>query len=297
MDIIYSHNNNWFFADLAERLFHDLPTERRAQARLLNVREFLDAEPSDHVVVINWHEATMEPSIKGREPILRRRVAAAARRTLVCAECVGTGWFKNQFADDIEWSELVDVGWFEQELPTERAETPYRFVFNAPTRTERTQLEARLAAASADRPIPWAFIASLTEDRAGFADELVKWDPRGFLFLPTVMPVRPGSGRLEKHHLDRILSATRFYIWRAQHDFAYFESFRVLDALLGGAFPVKIDPLFRARFQETGCVFNSLSDMIDAFSRADRNEAFARLVRSLLDRPTLGQSFTEVLDA
>jgi hypothetical protein len=66
MDIIYSHTNNWYHADFARRLHADLPEPLRATTRLLNVVEWLDSEPSDHVVVVNWEEAVREPRLGPR---------------------------------------------------------------------------------------------------------------------------------------------------------------------------------------------------------------------------------------
>lgn len=299
MDIIYSHNNNWFHVDFAERLFHDLPEPLKKNARLLNVVEYLDVEPADHVVVINWMEAVLEPTLKGRETTLRDRVAGCSRRSIVSAECAGTPWYRRQFEDGIEWSDMVDIGWYPQVVPPEHSNVPYRFLYNSLTAREREIIAAvrdRIPDDFAGRPIPWTFIAASTPDRVAFADDLVAWEPRGFLFLPPVGPARPNSGRIEHHHLDRILRASKLYIWRAHHDFPYFETFRVLDALLRGALPIKIDPLFADRFHETGCVFADLTEMEAALEGHGAAATLDRLCADLLARPTLGRYFQNAMN-
>lgn len=298
MDIIYSHNNNWFHVDFAERLFNDLPDDLKRTARLLNVIEYLDVEPAEHVVVVNWMEAVLEPTLKGRENVLRERVAGRARRSVVSAECAETTWYRRQFQDGIAWSDMVDIGWFPQTIPLELSEVPYRFLFNGLTNAERVVIADmfdRIDTEFDRREIPWTFIAAMTPDRVAFADDLVAWEPRGFVFLPPVGPARPDSGRIERHHLDRILRASKLYIWRAHHDFPYFESFRVIDALLRGAFPVKIDPLHAERFREAGCVYTDLAEMIAALRGDQLKRSLGGLCVQLLESPTLGESFRSAM--
>lgn len=303
MDIIYSHTNNWYHADFAHRLYADLPAPLRATTRLLNVVEWLDGDPADHVVVINWEEVVREPRLGPRVPELCARVAATPRRTLLSAECVGTTWFELQFAEGIAWTDFIEVGWFGYPLPEPYRGLRYHVLGTLATRAEQKRFRRlcaeldRLPAQGTHRPLPWAFVGMRTPERIAFAQELVRWQPNGFLLLAEPGPIRPGGGRLTGDGLERLLSQTRLYIWRAQHPFPYFETFRVHDALCCGALPIKIDPDHAAHFSDVPCVYPSLNALDEALATTGWARLLAAMYAAALDRPALGAAFAAIVSS
>ncbi len=301
MDIIYSHTNNWYHADFARRLHADLPEPLRATTRLLNVVEWLDSEPSDHVVVVNWEEAVREPRLGPRVAELCARVAATPRRTLLSAECVGTTWFELHFAEGIAWTEFIEVGWFGYPLPEPYGALPYHVLGTVATRAEQEQFRQlssaleQLPAHGGHRPLPWAFVGMRTPERIAFARELVRWQPDGLLLLAEPGPARPGSGRLTGDGLERLLHQARLYIWRTQHAVPYFETFRVHDALRCGALPVKIDPGHADSFATVPCVFPSLDTMKEALATSGWASLLAAMYAAALARPALGDAFAAIV--
>lgn len=305
IDIIYSHTNNWYHADFARRLHADLPADLRALTRLLNVVEWLAAEPGDQAVVVNWEEVVREPQLGARVPQLCARLAALSRRALLSAECVGTAWFDKQFAEGVAWTELIEVGWFGYPLPETRSGLPYHVLGTVATRAELDDFARRRAALAADaadesaaddaRPIPWALVGMRTPERIAFAQELVRRRPGGFLLLTEAGPARPGSGRLTRDGLERLLRRTQLYIWRAQHPFPYFETFRVHDALRCGALPIKIDPDHAACFAAAPCVFPSLDALDDALEAEGRAGLLAATYAAALARPSIGEALAAIL--
>ncbi|MFQ3582984.1 MAG: hypothetical protein SNJ67_06065 [Chloracidobacterium sp.] len=301
MDIIYSHTNNWYHADFARRLYADLPEALRAQTRLCNVVAWLDDTPHDHVVVVNWEEVVREPQLGRGVTDLCARLADIPRRTLLSAECVGTEWFEKQFAEGIAWTELIEVGWFGYPLPERYRGLPYHVLGTVATRAEQEAMERRRAALDetpddpAARPIPWAFVGMRTPARVAFAHELVHWRPGGFVLLTDAGPARPGSGRLTEAGLARVLRRTPLYIWRAQHPFPYFETFRVHDALRHGALPVKIDPDHAAHFSGAPGVFPSLKALAAALESQGWTALLRAAYEAALARPTLGAAFAAIV--
>jgi hypothetical protein len=170
------------------------------------------------------------------------RLSAAKKRITVLAEAVEIKWFSWQFRLPIRYDALIDVGFASQKhkLPPS-FDLPYHFLFNGPTREEERTIKA--ASTSSKRPIPWAFVGHIREDRARLASELVEeLDPGGFVFLPTAgAGVRKGKGMISPSSLANVLSKTRYYVWRSHHEFAYYESFRFIEAILAGAVPCKVD--------------------------------------------------------
>ncbi|OYT70894.1 MAG: hypothetical protein CFK52_09725 [Chloracidobacterium sp. CP2_5A] len=251
-------------------------------------------------MIVNWEEVVREPQLGARVSQLRARLAAVSRRILLSAECVGTEWFDKQFAEGVPWTELIEVGWFGYPLPEARRDIPYHVLGTVATRAELDDFARRRAALSADggaagRPIPWALVGMRTPARIAFAQELVRWQPGGFLLLTEAGPARPGSGRLTKDALERLLERARLYIWRAQHPFPYFETFRVHDALRCGALPVKIDPDHAACFAAAPCVFPSLGALTEALETQGWAALLAATYEAALARPSIGEALAAIL--
>ncbi|OYT70893.1 MAG: hypothetical protein CFK52_09720 [Chloracidobacterium sp. CP2_5A] len=295
-DIICSFATDWFYADLARRLWQDLPPAWRERTRLWDAPAWLAAPPAPRVVVVNWVETVNDPRLSRADAAaLMSKVNSAPERVLLVAECVGTVWFQRQL-DGPDWTTILDVGRQPQALPEGVAATTGRFLRYAPTEAEKDQL-AKVRAQSPEafkrRPIPWAVVGGLTPERAALVAALADWQPNGLAFLPPGEPfqVRAERGRLDKAQLARVLEKTRFYVWTSHHAHPYFESFRVLDALLAGACPAKLDARWAAALRHLGGVFASV-DELRAFAASEEPwRLVVRLCDEWLELPSLGTAF------
>lgn len=295
-DIVYSSATDWFYADLAQRLWRDLPPDWRARARLWDVPRWLAAPPAARVVVVNWVETASDPRLSRADAAaLMSKVNSAPERVLLTAECVGTVWFQRQL-DGPAWTTILDVGRQPQALPESVAPSVYRFLRYAPTEVEKERLASvrtRPPEAFERRPVPWAVVGGLTPERAALAAALAAWRPSGLAFLPPGEPfqVRADRGRLGKAQLARVLEKTQFYVWVSHHDYPYFESFRALDALLAGACPIKLDARYAEALRHLGGVFASV-DELRAFAATEEVwPVVVRLCDEWLEPPSLGAAF------
>jgi hypothetical protein len=86
-------------------------------------------------------------------------------------------------------------------------------------------------------------------------------DPGGFCLLQARLKnMAPPEPTLDGPQLSAILSKSRYYLWGAERDGMYYESFRFIVSLLAGTVPCKIDPaLTLAGFDVPG-VYASVSD-------------------------------------
>lgn len=240
MLIVYPAWGSAFHEGLARRL----ATARREGSEETHVCSSAEMRDMDTERIANATVAVVSPWecarwITGKEKFFSQ-LSVAHKRILILAEAVETGWFTRQFELPVRYDVLIDVGFASQEHKLPNFELPYRFLFNGPTRQEE-QIMAREP--SSERSIPWAFVGHSKEDRVRLAVELVeKIDPGGFLFLPRPgSGVKEGKGAVSPSGLGAVLSQTRYYVWRSHHEFAYYESFRFIDAILHGAVPCKID--------------------------------------------------------
>lgn len=231
--------------------FHEGLARRLATAHGENFKDTLvcssaEVQDMDEGQLTDMTLAVLSPwecvrRITNRERFFSR-LSAARKRILVLAEAVETKWFTWQFQMPIQYDALFDVGFISQEDKLHNFNLPYRFLFNGPTKHEE-QTIARASSSELERSVPWAFVGHSREDRIKLAAELVeKVDPGGFVFLPKPgFGVREGKGTIGPSGLASVLSKTKYYVWRSHHGFAYYESFRFVEAILSGAVPCKID--------------------------------------------------------
>lgn len=296
LDILYSRAMDWLYANLAERLWHDLPEAWRTRTRLWDAPDWLGAMPAARLLVVNWAGLANDPRLSRRDiTALMSKVNSVAERMLLAAECVGTTWLEHQLTGP-DWTAIVDVGWQPQTLPEALASLPYRFLYYTPTETERAvlaQVQATVADGFARRPVPWAVVGRPTPERAALVAELTDWAPGGVAFLPSDEPfqARADRGRLSRAQLANLLDKTRFYVWTSRHAQPYVEAFRALDALLSGACPVKLDARYADRLQPTGCVLPDVA-ALRWFAATDAPVQYvAARCAELLARPSLGVAF------
>ncbi|MFQ3582983.1 MAG: hypothetical protein SNJ67_06060 [Chloracidobacterium sp.] len=294
-DIICSRATDWFYTDLAERLWGDLPEVHRARTRLWDGPDWLRATPAPRVVVVNWVETIHDPRLSPAEvAAFMSKVNSVPERALVAAECVSVVWFERQL-DGPDWTAIIDVGW-QPQTPLPAVAAKYRFLHYAPTQAEQAvlaQVRAVRPETFAARPLPWAVVGALTPERAALVAALADWQPHGFAFLPPGEPfqVRADRGRLDRARLARVLRQSRFYIWTSHHAHPYFESFRVLDALLSGACPVKLDARHASRLRHLGCVLTDVEELRRTGTPTWAAERITALCDQLLAQPTLGKAF------
>ena len=238
--IVYPSAGNVFYENLARRL-EAACVEGSRNVTLCAAAELSDMEEERlegaTLALVNPSECTLGLRNTGE---FIYRVSAARKRIMVLAEAVENMWFKAQFRLPISYDAVIDVGFVSQREKLLDSDIPYQFLFNAPTQEEKRKIEQ---ATPSDRSIPWTFVGHRRDDRFALAAELVeRLDPRGFLFLPNpgTGVVRMKNGKIGPSGLEAVLSRTEYYVWMSHHTFMYYESFRFIEALTGGAVPCKI---------------------------------------------------------
>lgn len=258
--IVYPDVGNAFYGDLARRLESAVDALGDSRARLLPFSDLLvhpEHASGKDLLLVNPREC-IEASHARAFP----DVSSARRRLLVLAESLSTRWFKGQFSTGVAFDALIDVGFMRQTESGHVDGLPYAFVFNGATSDERARIED--ARPIGGRVIPWSVIGHHTPDRAQLVSELAAtMGTAGFVFLPSLRPVRPGEGLLSPTAVHRILGESDFYVWLSHHRWPYFESFRFVDALVSGAVPCKISA-HGAVFDGIPSVYSSVSELADA---------------------------------
>jgi hypothetical protein len=235
--IVYPTLGNAFYLGLARRLA-DAASGLGIDTKLIGSSELnclsRSWATSVPVLIVSPNECFLSG------PEMMASLDRAPFRAAVLADCVGTQWYRNTFLLDIEFDLVVDIGFLDQDLVRPFHSVPYHLLFNSPLPEEATAISQ---ARPGSRGLPWTLIGHLTTDRLALAEGLSSsLGPWGFLFLPRLRPVRASEGMLSPAALHRVLQNTNCYVWCSHHTLPYYESFRFLDAVIGGAVPCKIDP-------------------------------------------------------
>jgi hypothetical protein len=192
-------------------------------------------------------------------PEMMASLERAPFRAAVLADCVGTQWYRKTFLLDIDFDLVVDVGFLDQDSLRPFQGVPYHLLFNSPLPKEAKAISQ---AQPGSRSLYWALIGHLTADRLALAEELSSsFGPWGFLVLPQLRPVRASEGMLSPDAVRRVLQNTNCYVWCSHHTLPYYESFRFLDAVIGGAVPCKIDPWGLAELGGLPNVYASVQEL------------------------------------
>jgi hypothetical protein len=222
-----------------------------------------------------------------------RRLNQAMRVVAVAAESAKTVWYSSQFGTLDHIDAFCDIGFIDQSRWNPVTDVPYHFVFNAALDEERARLRNII---ESERSLDWALIAHMTPERARLANQLlIHLGSAGFLFLPTLRPVRPGEGMLSPGALHRVLRETFCYVWRSHHTHPYYESFRFLDAVLAGAAPCKIDAETDSTLLAIPNVYPSVEALAKALEDRTATSLFDESRSFYLDQGTLSSHLEDLL--
>jgi hypothetical protein len=213
----------------------------------------------------------------GDELLFLSKVACAHKRILASVGPVHSPRYLGRLRRGIHFDALFDLGFASQEdRHSEVSEVPYHFVFNGPIREEEPLAEE--PANQAERTIPWVLVGPRSDrnrDLLGALFEL-QINPGGVCLLharpKNLVPPEPMLGGPQ---LSAILSKARYYLWAAERDVVYYESFRFIDSLLAGTVPCKIDPYLTSTGFDVPGVYASVS----AFDTEERDIGYSGMYR------------------
>jgi hypothetical protein len=290
--VVYPDMGNFFYETLARRL-------SIAATSILSDQDQIRLEPASALDEVDedWLATSIalvvnpaECALSGPDGLKRLRVAR--RRIAVLADHVQTNWFAIQFDAGLEIDAIIDVGFVPQEHDHPSG-VPYIFLYNAPLHDEADQIKKQVPGS---RPLTWALVGHATSERAALADALLEdLGPRGFVFLPSLRPVRAHGGLLSPTALDRLLSATSCYVWCSHHRWAYYESFRFLDAMLAGAVPCKIEARHFDALAGVPNIYRSVEDLGEQLVEVGPESMFEAARQHYLAQGTLGEHLARAL--
>jgi len=257
--VVYPDQGNVFYETLARRLAAAARSSGTGDADRIR----LEPASSLQDVDAGWLKTVTALIVNPAECALSgwrnvTRLERARRRIAVLADHVQTDWFALQFDTRLEIDAIIDVGFVPQEHE-QPSGLPYIFLYNAALPDEAELIKTQTAGW---RPLPWAVVGHATPERAALANDLVNHlGGEGVVFLPSLRPVRAKRGMLSPAALGRVLSASSFYVWCAHHRWAYYESFRFLEAMVAGAVPCKIESRHFAALAGLPNVYRSVPEL------------------------------------
>ncbi len=217
----------------------------------------------------------------GDEPEFLSQVACAQKRILASVGRVGSPGYMGRLNRGISFDAILDVGFASQgDRHSEVSDVPYHFVFNGLTREEEPVAEE--PAHPAGRSIPWVLVGPKSDRNRDLLGELLECeiDPAGFCFLHARMRSKTTAELiLGTQRLPAVLSKARYYLWGADRDATYYESFRFIDPLLAGMVPCKIDPGLAAEGLDIPGVYPS----VQAFQAEAEAEGYLAMYRRARD--------------
>jgi hypothetical protein len=288
--VIYPERGNAFYGQLARRVANAC-NGLASEVRLMSAAEFGDADKVGLRKVIALVICPAECALSGDRVL--KGLNDTARIVAVAADSVKTPWYASQYSSLDRVDAFCDIGFIDQSRWNPIADVPYHFVFNAGLEEE---IETLQTLTPTERPFAWALIAHITPDRARLGNDLItRLGTEGFLFLPSLRPVRPGEGMLSPNALRRLLRRTSCYVWRSHHTYPYYESFRFLDAILAGAVPCKIDSMAEATLLAIPNVYSSVDGLSEALENRTASSLFDESRSFYLDKGPLSGHFKEFL--
>ena len=229
----------------------------------------------------------------GDEEAFLSQVAGARRRILATVAPAQSPGYKRRLGTGIHFDAVIDVGFVSQrDRHVEVSDVPYHFVFNGPIKEEEPVPER--PSHPEGRTIPWVLTGPKSDGNKGLLAQLFEQDiDRSGLCL---LQSRPRSGAPveplpSSRGLSAVLSKTRYYLWGADRDFPYYESFRFSGPLLAGTIPCKVDPDLASDGLDIPGLFASVA----AFQAAMREEGYLAMYRRARDFYVSGGRLAEHL--
>lgn len=243
------------------------------------VRALAPEDLSNTTLVVASPKQCIEAS--GDEPVFLSKVARARKRILASVGPVHSPGYLARLRRGIYFDALFDLGFASQkDSHSEVSDLPYHFVFNGLTREEEPL--AKEPSNQAERTIPWVLVGPRSDRNRDLLGALLEHqiDPGGFCLLQARMKntTQPESV-LGGAQLSAILSKARYYLWGAERDGMYYESFRFIVPLLAGTVPCKIDPALTAAGFDVPGVYASVSD----FDTEERDIGYSGMYRRARD--------------
>jgi hypothetical protein len=233
----------------------------------------------------------------GNEGAFLSKVARARKRILASVGPVHGLGYLSRLRRGIYFDALFDLGFVSQKDSHYRVtDLAYHFVFNGLTREEEPLAQEPVN--RAQRTIPWVLIGPRSDRNRELLGALFEHqvDPGGFCLMhPRPKNTTPSEPMLGGPQLSAILSKARYYLWGAEREGMYYESFRFIVPLLVGTVPCKIDPALTAAGFEVPGVYASVS----AFDTEVRDMGYSEMYRRARDfyvfRGRLGEHLSGAL--
>jgi len=234
----------------------------------------------------------------GDEPAFLSKVARARKRILASVGPVQSPRYLRRLSRGIHFDALFDLGFVAQEEShSQLSEVPYHFVFNGLTREEEPLAKTE-PVNHEERTIPWVLVGARNDRNRDLLGALFEYqiDPGGVCLLNArAKNTTPPEPVLGGPQLSAILSKARYFLWGAERDMLYYESFRFIGPLLAGTVPCKIDPALSAAGFAVPGVYASVS----AFDTEARDIGYIEMYRRARDyyvsRGWLGEHLSEAL--
>ena len=204
LTVVYPQAGHAVFRGLAERLAQARQEAGRDVALLsASSASALDRGDLAGETVLVVQPGQCSGGLSNKKALFRR-LSEARKKVAVCAEPVGSEFFRNQFKVAVDFDAMIDVGFISQADKLEGFELPYRFLFNGPTGGDARALGEIPAT---ERPIPWSLVGHARDDRVWLADGLAQaLDPGGLVFLPPRgVVIRKNRGMIGAGGLHKLL--------------------------------------------------------------------------------------------
>jgi len=233
----------------------------------------------------------------GDEPLFLSKVACARKRILASVGPVHSPRYLGRLGRGIHFDALFDLGFTPQgDNHSDVSDVPYHFVFNGLTREEEPL--AQEPPNQAERTIPWVLVGPRSDRNRDLLGALFEHEinPGGFCLLHArPKNMAPPEPMLGGPQLSAILSKARYYLWGAEREVMYYESFRFIFSLLAGTVPCKIDPTLTAAGFDVPGVYASVT----AFNTEVRDIGYSGMYRRARDfyvsRGRLGEHLSRAL--
>jgi hypothetical protein len=229
----------------------------------------------------------------GDEEAFLSTVALARRRILASVAPADRPGYRRRLRTGIQFDAVFDVGFASQRDKHDEAfDIPYHFVFNGPTSDELPVPEE--PPRPEGRTIPWVLTGPKSDGNMRLLAELFEHevDHDGLCLLHPRMSGGAEAGPLlGSRGLSAVLSKARYYLWGADRETPYYESFRFIGPLLAGTVPCKVDQDLAAQ----GLDIPGLYASVAAFQAAVREQGYLAMYRRARDFYVSGGKLAEHL--